>query len=132
DIYGTLVVSGSGDVGTAKETAQTSALREALAAVGLRDLDASETLARYFAAIQKEHAARLSEGVDFPEVEISEIWKTVLDSLNVRNTDELCRRLAIEYECRANPSWPMPDAAATLDWLIKGRIVLGIISNAQW
>jgi putative hydrolase of the HAD superfamily len=40
--------------------------------------------------------------------------------------------LAIEFEVRANPAWPMPAAARCLESLAAGGRVLGIISNAQF
>ncbi len=44
---------------------------------------------------------------------------------------ELCR-LALEYELRVNPVWPMPQADSCLEELARRGLVLGIISNAQF
>ena len=41
-------------------------------------------------------------------------------------------RLAVEYEARANPVWPMPGLTACLRSLRKNRLLLGIISNGQF
>jgi len=42
------------------------------------------------------------------------------------------RRLAIEYEVRANPVWPMPGCREVLAALCEAGLVLGLISNAQF
>jgi putative hydrolase of the HAD superfamily len=44
----------------------------------------------------------------------------------------LCETLAVEYECRSNPTWPMPGAAETLRALRERKLYVGIISNAQF
>jgi putative hydrolase of the HAD superfamily len=125
DIYGTLVVSASGDIGLAGEQDEESAFRAALAAAGLErpvgvgphDLKAD---------IRAFHAERRAAGVEYPEVDILTIWKSVLGS------GENPERLAVEYECRVNPVWPMPGLAELLS-AIRGRgLVLGIVSNAQF
>ena len=41
-------------------------------------------------------------------------------------------RLAVEYECRVNPVWPMPGALKTIDNLRARGFRLGIVSNAQF
>jgi putative hydrolase of the HAD superfamily len=40
--------------------------------------------------------------------------------------------LAVEYECRWNPVWPMPGAQALLRDLQGCGITLGLVSNAQF
>ena len=42
------------------------------------------------------------------------------------------RRLAVEYEGRANPVWPMPGLKECLAGLVEKGLVLGIVSNAQF
>ena len=42
------------------------------------------------------------------------------------------RRLAVEYEIRANPCWPMPHLRECLESLRHRGLLLGIISNAQF
>jgi putative hydrolase of the HAD superfamily len=41
-------------------------------------------------------------------------------------------RLAVEYEARANPSWPMPGLRECLDALHGKGLLLGLVSNAQF
>ncbi|MBT8042703.1 MAG: HAD hydrolase-like protein, partial [Pontiella sp.] len=74
-----------------------------------------------------------------PEVEISKVWSKIIEILcntealrrKTSNMDQL-RRLALEYECRVNPVFPMPDSRKTLLQLKERGLALGIVSNAQF
>ncbi len=86
--------------------------------------------------ILRVHAKQKQDGVDYPEVDIVEIWRTVTRSVlalsdgTISNFD--VKRLAIEYEVRTNPVWPMPFAIDCIDRLASANLMLGIISNAQF
>ncbi len=142
DIYGTLLVSGSGDIGTVMASSPTAAaLQAALGAAGCTgNLTGAGRRGVQLLAdhIRRAHEERRSAGVEYPEVEIREIWTSVL-------ADLLCEKLladaaapatvayvAIEYECRVNPVWPMPGLRSLLGTLQDRRLVLGIVSNAQF
>jgi putative hydrolase of the HAD superfamily len=140
DIYGTLLISGSGDVGPASAEQSEQALREALSASGLpleqvgAEVRAAEILAESIAEAQ---ALRRREGIEFPEVDIIAVWRQVLAKLFPRVSsldvgEARLRRLALEYECRTNPVWPMPGMRATLAALRASGRRLGIVSNAQF
>ena len=140
DIYGTLLVSGAGDVGTTVASAdRADALREALdSGGGQGDLAAAvvrgvELLA---ATIADERAAASAPGVERPEVEIRTVWRRVIAQLETEGqlatTAIDIERLAIEYECRVNPAWPMPGAREVLAELRRRGLLLGIVSNAQF
>jgi putative hydrolase of the HAD superfamily len=49
-----------------------------------------------------------------------------------RPSAQTIARLAIEYECRVNPVWPVPGATDALMTLRDRRLRLGIVSNAQF
>jgi putative hydrolase of the HAD superfamily len=125
DVYGTLVISASGDIGLAGERNMQGAFDAALEAAGIEAPDGNgpEKLER---AIRAVHTERKASGVEFPEVNILDIWAKVLSS-----TQHLSR-MAVEYECRVNPVWPMPGLAETLEILRRQGFVLGIVSNAQF
>ena len=141
DIYGTLLVSSSGDVGTAGATDSVEALIQSLIVCGYdgdpeRAAEIGPELLH--SHIKHWHEAARESGVDHPEVEISRVWKHVLERLQalelIRRDDDPLRieRLALEYECRVNPVWPMPAALQTIKNLKARGIRLGIISNAQF
>ncbi|MCG6861483.1 MAG: HAD family hydrolase, partial [Chromatiaceae bacterium] len=125
DVYGTLVISASGDIGLAGEQDTASAFAAALEAAGMR-APAGAGPAWLEQAIRAFHAKRKDTGIQFPEVDIRRIWEQVLD------TSADTAHLAVEYECRVNPVWPMPDLARTLADLHRRALVLGIVSNAQF
>lgn len=116
DIYGTLLVSGIGEVGTARNSAREDAFAEALEAVGLPPSGPVKPALDYsFDLIEQRHEASRRGGVEFPEIDILDIWTAVLDRLQKDGTlperqidREDLKRLAIHYESRTNPTWPMP------------------------
>ncbi len=141
DIYGTLLVSSSGDIGAARKANREDALREALAAAGFSGADraAGETGVRLLDQnIAEAHAARRREGIEHPEVEIREIWRSVIEGILETKAvqgpigEESVCALAVEYECRVNPVWPMPHLKETVDALHGSGRKLGVVSNAQF
>ncbi|MGE4488876.1 MAG: HAD family hydrolase [Kiritimatiellales bacterium] len=141
DIYGTLLISGSGDVGTAAATDSSEALTQALFISGYDgDCECAGKIGPDLlkAEIRKWHADAKQRGIEFPEVEISRVWKNVVENfqtLEILKPDddpEKILRLAVEYECCVNPVWPMPGAVETIEFLNARGIRLGIVSNAQF
>ena len=128
DVYGTLFVSGSGDVGTASAASNVEHFAQALEAAAI-NASAEDVMTAYFAAIDANHAAKKAAGVEHPEVDVVDVWRQAL--AGHRLDEDALKRLAIEYECRANPTWPMPKLSETLAAL-RGRVRLGIVSNAQF
>ncbi len=129
DIYGTLFISAAGDIGTGLAVDGDSAFKAALEAVGLPPKGGAELLTR---AIEAEHARKRAAGIDHPEVDIVAIWATVLERLGLSASEATLRRLALEYELRVNPVWPMPGLAETIDALRRRGLRLGVVSNAQF
>lgn len=141
DVYGTLFASGSGDVGSVQTERQEAAMRAALAQAGYAgDLDRAAALgpARYLEGIRRAHAAAAVRGVVYPEVEIREVWHHVVSGLinaavlHRSPNDEALLILAVEYECRTNPTWPMPGLLDCLEGIRQRNLALGIVSNAQF
>ena len=141
DVYGTLVISGVGEIGTTVATGNAAALSAALGATGLspRPEEAAERgVEILFKSIEQAHAAGRREGIEYPEVDIYGIWRAVFAQL-ARNglvTGEVgeyaLRKLAVEYELRVNPVWPMPGLDEVLEFLRGRGARLGIVSNAQF
>ncbi len=133
DVYGTLVISGSGDVGSADETDRGEQLSAALAAVGIDAADASGvSIDALHDEIRRVNQQRQSEACPKPEVDIVEVWRRTLAACGVASVSTAqVNRLAAEYEARANPTWPMPGAAELLRTLRARDLKLGIVSNAQ-
>ncbi len=141
DLYGTLFVSGTGEVGTLSHAAGRAAAVEAAQAVGLdavKGLDgAADLLQKRIRAIHAE-MNRL-HGIEYPEVQIAEVWADVVAELARRGVLDAgaaaevdFQRLAVEYEARVNPCWPMPGLLQCLAELRAQGLLLGIVSNAQF
>lgn len=141
DIYGTLLVSGSGDVGTAAAADSSEALIQSLIVSGYTgDHERAGELGPELlqAEIRHWHKTARESGTEFPEVEISRVWKKVIErfqTLELLKPDDRIEKilqLAVEYECRVNPVWPMPAALETIENLRSRGYRLGIVSNAQF
>ncbi len=140
DLYGTLFISGTGEVGTSREAACGEALPQALEAMGVPvEGPVGEAVHLLFDAIEASHAAARRSGIAYPEVDIVDVWREVATEMADRgllakrdwSRAEL-ERLAVEYEARANPVWPMPGVGACLRALREGGLLLGIVSNGQF
>lgn len=128
DIYGTLLISASGDVG---QDPHHPLRYERLASVLERHgitRPAEEMVASLHDAIKREHAQAKANGVDHPEVQIDAVWQRLLPS----KSREQIRKFALEFEMVFNPVWPMPGLSQLLSACRKRGIQLGIISNAQF
>jgi putative hydrolase of the HAD superfamily len=139
DLYGTLFISGSGEVGTVAAAAD-HALAEALRAVGHPpQIPVDWAVEFFFETVRGFHDRLRRQGVDFPEMQVVDVWREVLAELVRRGAvDQRAEaqidlaRLAVEYEARANPCWPMPGLDDCLGALRAKGVLTGIISNAQF
>jgi putative hydrolase of the HAD superfamily len=139
DVYGTLLISGSGDVGTAAGNLPGESLTHAIGAAGLtvnRDLEENGPgLLR--SIIEGSHAASKKKGIEFPEVDMDGVWSDFLIAGKARGWWKKTNKvdvpeLAIHYECLANPVWPMPSAWVSVEKIQQQGLRLGIVSNAQF
>jgi putative hydrolase of the HAD superfamily len=135
DIYGTLLISASGDIGATEPETRNSVLRNVLTQYGIVPggehtgyLEADPLALE----IRSAHRRLKLGGREYPEVEIRVIWKTVLDRLGVPYDRALVEKIALAYELQTNPVWPMPGLAQVLSRLQRNNIILGIVSNAQF
>ena len=141
DVYGTLLISGAGDISCGTEANKKREFMAAAQAVGW-DVDDTRTAALFVAAWQQKIRAlrhrRRRDGVACPEINIEQVWREVLTSWHKKQHRvnrfgrDYIRRLAIEYECRVNPVWPMPGLSDVLPRLKAAGLILGIVSNAQF
>ena len=139
DIYGTLIISGSGDVGAHAETLPTEALVSAMVAVGLPELPEPERgVAIFHETIAAHQEMHRLEDIAYPEIDILSVWQDVLNRyceegwIDVVLTPHIREQLSLEYECRVNPVWPMPGLKETIEAISAAEYELGIISNAQF
>jgi len=128
DIYGTLFISGSGDISIAeKESHNIHHLEQLLLKYGIKKKTPT-ILDDLFGAIKEKHDEMHGKGIDFPEVEIDSIWAGILGNNNL----DFIRRFAVEFEMLVNPVYPMPHIKELLLGCKGLKLLLGIISNAQF
>jgi putative hydrolase of the HAD superfamily len=128
DIYGTLFISGSGDIDLAEQSSdRIDAIDELLKTYGVRK-NVRVLLDELQGAVQSRHAELRRKGVDFPEVRIDQIWRQVLQ-IKERET---VRQFALEFELISNPVYPMPNLANLLSACREKKKMMGLISNAQF
>jgi putative hydrolase of the HAD superfamily len=145
DIYGTLLISESGDISLAdsgfKRRRRVKAAGSALSNSGfelLKSTSAEKALDAFHDEIELEHARLKAAGVDFPEVEIRAIWKNVILRLKKEKVlsgkaDEAASSIvALRFELATNRIWPMPGAEVLLNRVKRAGIPAGIVSNAQF
>lgn len=128
DIYGTLFISGSGDIGNLQHQREKANQLETLLKRYSRYLPPEELNKRLIKRIKAEHQRLRADGIDYPEVQIDRIWQAVLNFKDQARA----RRFALEYEMIVNPVYPMPHLEQTLRTCCNQNIVLGVISNAQF
>jgi len=142
DIYGTLFISGAGEIAAAPETASAKTETAEPELAEMRD---------YFRSMVNQcHEKARAEGNAWPEVSAEEIWAhyegSLPDNWEIPRKMQQVRRkakhsitlrgpsreLALHYELAVNPVYPMPHAGETLKALVAADTKLGIISNAQF
>ena len=140
DIYGTLLISGSGDVGTSMKAGSAEAFSAALEKCGINSISSHAALIikeLFFSIISETHIEMKKEGFPYPEIDIIEIWSSIIKSADIiKMVPEIVNLqpeiAAAAYEAVSNPVYPMPYAKDILLKLKSSGCKLGIISNAQF
>ncbi len=138
DIYGTLLISSSGDIQEA--TFSEDNMLQALDAGKFSTSDPSlasfllEQLREKIAARQKELQA---DGHHHPEVDIFEVWQTMVEEARQKKllqttVEESLTDTIMVFELLSNPVYPMPGMKEIIQELHERNIPLGIVSNAQF
>jgi putative hydrolase of the HAD superfamily len=140
DIYGTLLISSSGDI---DQTEMSNVnLKQALDAAGIRthpDIEnvTDNILADFQYTIRVCHEASRYNNIPFPEIDILSIWKIVLiharrKGLVTYDDDADILLLTCVFEFLSNKVSPMPKLKETIETLQDKNIPVGIVSNAQF
>ena len=143
DFYGTMFMSGVGDIGIdeKQEAESEQFFREALQSTvsAVSDPEAgSAGLAIFEETIQTHIDTARAKGIDHPEPDIIKVWQQVLNELAVQDCIEgtidrtTAMRFGVEFEFRINTIWPYPGLTDTLRALLDRELTLGIISNSQY
>jgi putative hydrolase of the HAD superfamily len=140
DVYGTLLISSSGDIDPAELSQQN--LLKALESSNIKLISSSDIaldsiLCDFDYTIKICHQEARKNDIPFPEIDILSIWEIVLihakrNKLIAYNGDANIMRLTCTFEFLSNIVYPMPGMLTLLDRLYKREIPLGIVSNAQF
>jgi putative hydrolase of the HAD superfamily len=128
DIYGTLFISGSGDINLDQQNAPPLEQIKQLLDQYAIPQSPRQILEKLYNSIETRHGVLRNRGVDHPEVIIEQIWRQVLKI----NDPFTIKQFAVEFELITNPVGPMPNLASMLSACRRKNLVMGIISNAQF
>ncbi len=127
DVYGTLFISSSGDIGMlTPDNSVYQSIARLCEEFAVKE-SPSVLIDRLIEEIEREHAEQKSVK-DFPEVRIEELWKRILGFTDIENA----RCFALRFELLVNPVCPMPGAVDLLTDCAERGLILGLISNAQF
>lgn len=133
DIYGTLVLSGTGDISIAQSVDRESELRNILRSSGYSISEDDRLLDLFYHLIKADHERSKAKGAMYPEVDILDIWgHFIKNQFNSTSDPASLQELAIRFECAVNPVWPMPGLESMLKQIRALHYPLGIVSNAQF
>jgi len=118
DLYGTLLISSAGGPSPDRE----SILRQLLADQALPKKKLIPILREL---IRDDHTLSRQKGIEFPEVDILEIWERFFTRLSLPAPN--LARFALHYELLTNPVWPMPGSDS-----LPRHLPLALVSNAQF
>jgi putative hydrolase of the HAD superfamily len=128
DIYGTLFISGAGDISMARQASpQISKLKKLIAKFEI-DIAPRILIEKLRQDIEVRHQQLMQGGIDIPEIEMDIIWQDLL----AFNDIEQARHFAVEYELIANPVYPMPNLTKLLRACRQQNCCMGLLSNAQF
>lgn len=141
DIYGTLLVSSSGDINEA--SFNTVNVQKALIDAGYvihDDLPEGAfdfMLEDFRFTILEYHKKAKKSGVPYPEINIKNVWADVLqrasDKLWITVRKESClEKFILTFEVLSNSVFPMPGMAEVIEFFKEKNYPLGIVSNAQF
>ncbi len=139
DIYGTLLISASGDIMQDSYDASmfSRALRGAGYAIKVPEQKLMAIHPLFEQQVLKGKKQAREHGTPFPELDLVDIWGKTLAQAEaiglIAVSDEANTRLfTILFELSSNQVWPMPRMKETLAILKQKEYPLGIVSNAQF
>ncbi len=143
DVYGTLLISDSGDIDEADINADN--LRKALEFADIsiagdkeqeRDI-LLELMNEYVSEIKGFHSMNRTSDKPYPEIDILNIWQSIItknqEKGKIKLNGSLCIKcLTFVFEILNNRIYPMPGMHEVIKKLAEKKVPLGIVSNAQF
>lgn len=140
DIYGTLLISSSGDIDQA--TLNKENLRAAMEAGGFNFKDCKPEVCSFLLdqlpkKVEEQHQELRAIGHPFPDVDIFKVWQgmfaeaTKKDLIKLSGNESWSDTIFV-FEVLSNRVFPMPGMKETLQAIKATGIPMGIVSNAQF
>lgn len=146
DIYGTLLVSSSGDINQAeisgnnlKQALKESQIQFTDQAMEKDDKLIAGLLATFVKLIHQHQDNLRKQGTPYPEVDIRKVWDDLITHATKNHIIKPSKhpnvnltKLTFVFELLSNKVWPMPDMKAIIEHFHQQGLPLGIVSNAQF
>lgn len=143
DVYGTLLISASGDIDQADFSDKALGFAFSKSGIKLniqkeeRKVLLENMLQDFKNTVKTTHEQKKSAGIAFPEVDFVEVWRNVLIKYNEKGifssySEEKLKLFTFLFELMSNKIYPMPHMNDVVNKLNKSGFPLGIISNAQF
>ena len=143
DVYGTLLISDSGDI--EESVISAGNLKKAMVFSNIRIMGdtfhqegtLNEMLDEFVRDIKDFHAEHRTTDRPYPEIDIQHIWETILmrNYSNGRiqlDGNHCIKCMTFIFEILSNPLFPMPGMKEVINELSSKKIPMGIVSNAQF
>jgi putative hydrolase of the HAD superfamily len=143
DVYGTLLISDSGDIDEAE--INTENLKKAMEFANIsisgdkkqERLILHEMLNEFVDEIKGFHRLNRTSDKPYPEIDILNIWQAIITKNQSRgrikfNGNTCIRCLTFVFEILSNRIYPMPGMHEVIKKLAEKEVPLGIVSNAQF
>ncbi len=140
DIYGTLLISSSGDIDQAslnKENMRAAMEAGGFDLSGCKEGTCSFLLDQLQEQVKKQHEELKTKGHPYPDVDIFEVWKGMFEAAENKGLLQLSGNeswadIIMVFELLSNRVYPMPGMKEVLLEIKKTGIPIGIVSNAQF
>ncbi|MDX8339474.1 HAD hydrolase-like protein [Draconibacterium sp. IB214405] len=140
DIYGTLLISSSGDIDQASLNKDN--MRAAMEAGGFDFTSCKEDTCSFLLdqlqlQVKKQHEELKTKGHPFPDVDIFKVWSDMFEAAEKEGLlklsgNESWTDTIMVFELLSNRVYPMPGMKEVLLEIKKMGIPIGIVSNAQF
>ncbi len=143
DVYGTMLISDSGDIEESVIT--TGNMKTALDSAGIELIPRypesvnvlNEMLESFKSEVSLVHQRDKADDKPYPEIDILSIWEQIISDHSSKSNLVLNGPLCIKcftfvFEVLSNRIYPMPGMHEVITHLAGRQIPLGIVSNAQF
>ncbi|WP_198152563.1 HAD family hydrolase [Draconibacterium sediminis] len=140
DIYGTLLISSSGDIDQASLNKDN--MQKAMEAGGFELSDCKEETCSFLldqlqVQVKKQHEELKAKGHPYPDVDIFKVWQNMFEAAENKGLlklsgNESWADTIMVFELISNRVYPMPGMKEVLLEIKKMGLPIGIVSNAQF